>query len=192
MSGSLEELKTTIDIGLVHQTNLLQTIAYHFEQWSHLVCWNRFYSFFSLKHVLLSMFELRIRTIACQFLWLDLTKRWQNEPQNLTKIPNPRYFEPEMIGTQNGLTQLLKTCSLPPLFNLIKFPWTLCFLNSLNLFLIYVGEERKIHLSHFEHAQHRCYKKMPCCRRLVPCFCNKKGLFFEPVILSSLLHGIPA
>ncbi|XP_039020647.1 V-type proton ATPase subunit a3-like [Hibiscus syriacus] len=37
VSGRLGELKTTIDVGLVHQINLLQTIAYHFEQWSHLV-----------------------------------------------------------------------------------------------------------------------------------------------------------
>ncbi|OMO75275.1 Vacuolar proton ATPase [Corchorus olitorius] len=37
VSGRLEELKTTIDIGLVHQSNLLQTIAYHFEQWSLMV-----------------------------------------------------------------------------------------------------------------------------------------------------------
>ncbi|XP_022769093.1 V-type proton ATPase subunit a3-like [Durio zibethinus] len=37
VSGRLEELKTTIDVGLVHQSNLLQTIAYHFEQWSLLV-----------------------------------------------------------------------------------------------------------------------------------------------------------
>ncbi|XVE69801.1 hypothetical protein DITRI_Ditri10aG0020600 [Diplodiscus trichospermus] len=37
VSGRLEELKTTIDVGLVHQNNLLQTIAYHFEHWSLLV-----------------------------------------------------------------------------------------------------------------------------------------------------------
>ncbi|EOY14898.1 hypothetical protein QUC31_000280 [Theobroma cacao] len=37
VSGRLEELKTTIDVGLVHQSNLLQTIAYHFENWSLLV-----------------------------------------------------------------------------------------------------------------------------------------------------------
>ncbi|XWS14512.1 hypothetical protein CRYUN_Cryun35bG0016100 [Craigia yunnanensis] len=37
VSGRLEELKTTIDVGLVHQSNLLQTIAYHFEHWSLLV-----------------------------------------------------------------------------------------------------------------------------------------------------------
>ncbi|KAE8731376.1 V-type proton ATPase subunit a2 [Hibiscus syriacus] len=39
VSGRLGELKTTIDVGLVHQINLLQTIAYHFEQWSHLFLW---------------------------------------------------------------------------------------------------------------------------------------------------------
>ncbi|XWS21008.1 hypothetical protein CRYUN_Cryun30bG0018000 [Craigia yunnanensis] len=37
VSGRLEELKTTIDVGLVHQSNLLQTIAYHFEHWNLLV-----------------------------------------------------------------------------------------------------------------------------------------------------------
>ncbi|XVE94623.1 hypothetical protein REPUB_Repub02eG0024700 [Reevesia pubescens] len=37
VSGRLEELKHTIDVGFVHQSNLLQTIAYHFEHWSLLV-----------------------------------------------------------------------------------------------------------------------------------------------------------
>ncbi|XVF63769.1 hypothetical protein PTKIN_Ptkin09bG0113600 [Pterospermum kingtungense] len=37
VSGRLEELKTTIYVGLVHQSNLLQIIAYHFEDWSLLV-----------------------------------------------------------------------------------------------------------------------------------------------------------
>ncbi|XWS21009.1 hypothetical protein CRYUN_Cryun30bG0018100 [Craigia yunnanensis] len=37
VSGRLEELKTTIDVGPVHQSNLLQTIAYHFEHWNLLV-----------------------------------------------------------------------------------------------------------------------------------------------------------
>ncbi|XP_061350692.1 V-type proton ATPase subunit a3-like [Gastrolobium bilobum] len=34
VSGKLSELKTTIDVGLVHRSTLLQTIGYHYEQWS--------------------------------------------------------------------------------------------------------------------------------------------------------------
>ncbi|XVF73847.1 hypothetical protein PTKIN_Ptkin13bG0014200 [Pterospermum kingtungense] len=37
VSRRLEELKTTIDVGLVHRSNLLQTIAFHFEHWNLLV-----------------------------------------------------------------------------------------------------------------------------------------------------------
>ncbi|KAJ9674836.1 hypothetical protein PVL29_024018 [Vitis rotundifolia] len=37
VSGRLLELKTTVDAGLLHWSNLLQTIGYQFEQWSHLV-----------------------------------------------------------------------------------------------------------------------------------------------------------
>ncbi|KHN22210.1 Vacuolar proton translocating ATPase 100 kDa subunit [Glycine soja] len=34
VSGRLSELKTTIDAGLIHRSTLLQTIGYHYEQWS--------------------------------------------------------------------------------------------------------------------------------------------------------------
>ncbi|OIV97608.1 hypothetical protein TanjilG_12365 [Lupinus angustifolius] len=34
VSGRLSELKTTIDVGLLHWSTLLQTIGYHYEQWS--------------------------------------------------------------------------------------------------------------------------------------------------------------
>ncbi|KAM0942870.1 hypothetical protein DsansV1_C14g0131951 [Dioscorea sansibarensis] len=37
VSGRITELKTTIDIGLLHRDNILKTIAHQFEQWSHLV-----------------------------------------------------------------------------------------------------------------------------------------------------------
>ncbi|KAI4336825.1 hypothetical protein L6164_015305 [Bauhinia variegata] len=37
VSGRLLELKTTIDVGQLHWSNLLQTIAYQYEQWSLLV-----------------------------------------------------------------------------------------------------------------------------------------------------------
>lgn len=37
VSGRLEELKTTIDVGFTHRSNLLQTIGYQFEHWSLLV-----------------------------------------------------------------------------------------------------------------------------------------------------------
>ncbi|KAF8410527.1 hypothetical protein HHK36_003058 [Tetracentron sinense] len=37
VSGKLSELKTTIDAGLLHRSNLLQTIGYQFEQWNSLV-----------------------------------------------------------------------------------------------------------------------------------------------------------
>ncbi|KAF7829615.1 V-type proton ATPase subunit a3-like [Senna tora] len=37
VSRRLSEMKTTIDVGLLHRSNLLQTIGYYFEQWSLLV-----------------------------------------------------------------------------------------------------------------------------------------------------------
>ncbi|ONK55895.1 uncharacterized protein A4U43_C10F2060 [Asparagus officinalis] len=37
VSGKILELKTTIDIGLVHRNNLLKNISYQFEQWNTLV-----------------------------------------------------------------------------------------------------------------------------------------------------------
>ncbi|KAF5740815.1 V-type proton ATPase subunit a3-like [Tripterygium wilfordii] len=37
VSEKLSELKTTIDVGMVHRSNLLQTIGYQFEHWSLLV-----------------------------------------------------------------------------------------------------------------------------------------------------------
>ncbi|KAJ4847030.1 V-type proton ATPase subunit a3 [Turnera subulata] len=37
VSGKLSELKTTMDIGLAHRTNLLHTIGFQFEQWNFLV-----------------------------------------------------------------------------------------------------------------------------------------------------------
>lgn len=40
VSGRLSELKTTIDAGLVHRSNLLQTIGEQFEQWNLLVSKN--------------------------------------------------------------------------------------------------------------------------------------------------------
>ncbi|XAR64159.1 hypothetical protein NMG60_11024400 [Bertholletia excelsa] len=37
VSGKLSEIKTTIDVGLLHRDNLLQTIGQQFERWNHLV-----------------------------------------------------------------------------------------------------------------------------------------------------------
>lgn len=37
VSGRLREMQTTIDVGLVHRKNLLQTIGYQYEQWNLLV-----------------------------------------------------------------------------------------------------------------------------------------------------------
>ncbi|KAH7524153.1 hypothetical protein FEM48_Zijuj06G0089000 [Ziziphus jujuba var. spinosa] len=37
VSGKLSELKTTIDAGVLHRSNLLQTIGYEYEQWNFLV-----------------------------------------------------------------------------------------------------------------------------------------------------------
>ncbi|KAL6211511.1 hypothetical protein ACLB2K_016735 [Fragaria x ananassa] len=37
VTGKLSELKTTIDIGVLHRGSLLQTIGEHYEQWNHLV-----------------------------------------------------------------------------------------------------------------------------------------------------------
>ncbi|XP_039141764.1 V-type proton ATPase subunit a2-like [Dioscorea cayenensis subsp. rotundata] len=37
VSGRITELKTTIDIGLLHRDNILKNIAHQFEQWNHLV-----------------------------------------------------------------------------------------------------------------------------------------------------------
>lgn len=38
VTQSLTELKTTVDAGLVHRANLLQTIGDQFELWNQLVC----------------------------------------------------------------------------------------------------------------------------------------------------------
>lgn len=38
VSGRLSELKTTIDAGLSHRGNLLETMGDHFDQWNLLVC----------------------------------------------------------------------------------------------------------------------------------------------------------
>ncbi|KAJ6842677.1 V-type proton ATPase subunit a2-like [Iris pallida] len=37
VSGKVSELKTTIDVGLIHRDNLLKNISYQFELWNHLV-----------------------------------------------------------------------------------------------------------------------------------------------------------
>jgi hypothetical protein len=46
VSGRLAELKTTIDAGLAHWSNVLQTIGFEFEQWNFLVCLGHFTSSF--------------------------------------------------------------------------------------------------------------------------------------------------
>ncbi|XVF36022.1 hypothetical protein REPUB_Repub19eG0022400 [Reevesia pubescens] len=51
-----------------------------------------------------------------------------------------------------------------------------------------VKKEKSI-LSYFEHPQHRCYKKMSCCTRLVPCFCNKPGLLMCNPVFSAAWHS---
>nr|XP_010934090.1 V-type proton ATPase subunit a3 [Elaeis guineensis]XP_029123038.1 V-type proton ATPase subunit a3 [Elaeis guineensis] len=37
VSGKISELKTTIDVGLIHRDNILKNIGHQFEQWNHLV-----------------------------------------------------------------------------------------------------------------------------------------------------------
>lgn len=46
MSARLAELKTTIDAGLAHRSNLLQTIGFQFELWNLLVCLSHFVQYF--------------------------------------------------------------------------------------------------------------------------------------------------
>ncbi|RWV98597.1 hypothetical protein GW17_00038541 [Ensete ventricosum] len=37
VSGKITELKTTIDLGMLHRDNILKNISYQFEQWNNLV-----------------------------------------------------------------------------------------------------------------------------------------------------------
>lgn len=104
VSGRLEELKTTIDVGLVHQTNLLQTIAYHFEQWSHLVKKEK-----SIYHTL-SMLSIDV-TKKCLVAegWCPVfaTNKIQNVLQRATVDSNSQ------IGT---IFHILQTKESPPTY----------------------------------------------------------------------------
>ncbi|KAJ0077004.1 hypothetical protein Patl1_36522 [Pistacia atlantica] len=72
VSGRLSELKTTIDAGLLHRGNLLQTIGDQFEQWNLLIVFN---------HLLIFCFELvkvkKEKSIyhTLNMLSLDVTKK---------------------------------------------------------------------------------------------------------------------
>lgn len=56
----LSELKTTVDIGLLHRGRLLETIGEHYEQWNHLVG--------------LQLFSQWSLFIICLGIWIILTQ----------------------------------------------------------------------------------------------------------------------
>ncbi|KAK9026245.1 hypothetical protein V6N11_039089 [Hibiscus sabdariffa] len=104
VSGRLEELKTTIDFGLVHQSNLLRTIAHHFEQWSHLVKKE-----ISIYHTLnmLSIDVTRKCLVAEGWCPVFSTNKIQNVLQRATVDSNSQ------IGT---IFHVLQTKESPPTY----------------------------------------------------------------------------
>ncbi|KAL4312531.1 hypothetical protein GQ457_01G009450 [Hibiscus cannabinus] len=104
VSGRIEELKTTIDVGLVHQINLLQTIACHFEQWSHLVKKEK-----SIYHTLnmLSIDVTRKCLVAEGWCPVFATNKIQNVLQHATVDSNSQ------IGT---IFHVLQTKESPPTY----------------------------------------------------------------------------
>ncbi|KAK9005472.1 hypothetical protein V6N11_042903 [Hibiscus sabdariffa] len=104
VSGRLEELKTTIDFGLVHQSNLLRTISHHFEQWSHLVKKE-----ISIYHTLnmLSIDVTRKCLVAEGWCPVFATNKIQNVLQRATVDSNSQ------IGT---IFHVLQTKESPPTY----------------------------------------------------------------------------
>ncbi|KAG1362468.1 V-type proton ATPase subunit a3 [Cocos nucifera] len=78
VSGKISELKTTIDVGLIHRDNILKNIGYQFEQWNHLhyVSIDRFYDFLNFTKA--QIFQVRREKSiyhTLNMLSLDVTKK---------------------------------------------------------------------------------------------------------------------
>ncbi|GAV70191.1 V_ATPase_I domain-containing protein [Cephalotus follicularis] len=104
VSGRISELKTTIDFGLVHRSNLLQTIGYQFEQWNLLVKKEK-----SIYHTLnmLSIDVTKKCLVAEGWCPVFATNQIQNALQQATADSNSQ------IG---AIFQVLHTKELPPTY----------------------------------------------------------------------------
>ncbi|KAL5845213.1 hypothetical protein ACOSQ4_011171 [Xanthoceras sorbifolium] len=104
VSGRLSELKTTIDVGMVHRSNLLQTIGCQIEQWSLLVKKEK-----SIYHTLnmLSVDVTKQCLVAEGWCPVFATNQIQNTLQRATNDSNSQ------IG---AIFQVLRTKELPPTY----------------------------------------------------------------------------
>lgn len=104
VSGKLSELKTTIDVGLLHRGNLLQTIGYDFEKWNLLVKKEK-----SIYHKLnmLSIDVTKKCLVAEGWCPVFATNQIQSVLQRATSDSNSQ------VGV---LFQVLRTEELPPTF----------------------------------------------------------------------------
>ncbi|KAF7817610.1 V-type proton ATPase subunit a3-like [Senna tora] len=104
VSGRLSELKTTIDVGLLHRSTQLQTIGYHYEQWSLLVKKEK-----SIYHTLnmLSVDVTKKCLIAEGWCPVFATNQIQITLQRATKDSNSQV---------EAIFQVLQTKESPPTF----------------------------------------------------------------------------
>ncbi|KAG8377862.1 hypothetical protein BUALT_Bualt08G0077600 [Buddleja alternifolia] len=104
VSGKLSELKTTIDFGQLHRTNLLQSIGYEFEQWNLLVKKEK-----SIYHTLnmLSVDVTKKCLVGEGWCPVFATNQIQNVLKRATQDSNSQ------IG---AIFQVLQTKDLPPTY----------------------------------------------------------------------------
>ncbi|XP_031269107.1 V-type proton ATPase subunit a3-like [Pistacia vera] len=104
VSGRLSELKTTIDVGQVHRSNLLRTIGYQFERWNFLVKKEK-----SIYHTLnmLSIDVTKKCLVAEGWCPVSATNQIQNALQWATADTNSQ------IGT---IIQVLQAKESPPTY----------------------------------------------------------------------------
>ncbi|XAR72783.1 hypothetical protein NMG60_11019541 [Bertholletia excelsa] len=104
VSGKLSELKTTIDAGLLHRGNLLQTIGEQYEQWNLLVMREK-----SIYHTLnmLSIDVTKKCLVAEGWCPVFATKQIQDALHRAT------YDSNSQVG---AIFQILRTKELPPTF----------------------------------------------------------------------------
>ncbi|KAL5073914.1 hypothetical protein RYX36_012898 [Vicia faba] len=104
VSGRLAELKTTIDMGLLHRSNLLQTVGYEFEQWNLLLKKEK-----SIYHIL-NMLSINV-TKKCLLAegWCPLSATSQIQKVLLQATTD--------CSSQVGaIFQVLQTKELPPTY----------------------------------------------------------------------------
>ncbi|XP_058780761.1 V-type proton ATPase subunit a2-like [Vicia villosa] len=104
VSGKLAELKTTIDMGLLHRSNLLQTVGYEFEQWNLLLKKEK-----SIYHIL-NMLSINV-TKKCLLAegWCPLSATSQIQKVLLQATTD--------CSSQVGaIFQVLQTKELPPTY----------------------------------------------------------------------------